>query len=203
MKLEMSKMLTINLSHISPTTATMLLNNDKDVPAAYSKSMKMGEVAEQYGIFVYVGGDVFNDYENMPSDLVKCIKLAKDNGCDWLCFDVDGQFVEIDRDYYEIYQNNGIKMINFIGTIFRSEPENDDDKSFYRNLDYGISDMSLSEFLADISKHSEIVAECKWYTDDLTEEEAFLFFKEDVYMPLQFENLTMETENGYYYHDWE
>lgn len=93
-KLEISKMLTINIKHITEETSFLLDECDvdskmRDLPPTFNK--------RDYGWFIYVG-DI--DCYEMPKDLQKCCELAIDSDCDWLCFDVEGPVVS-ELEIYE------------------------------------------------------------------------------------------------------
>lgn len=99
MKLEITRMLTINTCHVSKETTDLIRDNcesytDLDLPAFYTKG--------DYGYLVNVPFDYLVDgpkgviemYPDVPDDLHDCILLAMENHCDWLCLDRDGMVVE-------------------------------------------------------------------------------------------------------------
>ena len=92
--MEISKMLTISTAHISKSTVSALrkepdpLFSDLEV-AVYPKGC--------YGFWVYCSPNMEIDHNNgegIPHDLWECMKLAKTNGCEWLCLDSDGEIIE-------------------------------------------------------------------------------------------------------------
>ena len=91
-KLEIDKMLlTISSRHVSADTKDLLDqatddNEEDPMPSVYEK--------QGYGWFVACDPDNEETWDNYPADLVQCMKLARDNGCFWLCLDVDGPRVE-------------------------------------------------------------------------------------------------------------
>ena len=99
MELEITRMLTISLSHISRETAD-LINDECDtwwnssLPACYTKG--------EYGYMIHVPEDylvsgedgVEETYPDVPDDLHDCMLLARENNCQWLCFDRDGLVVD-------------------------------------------------------------------------------------------------------------
>ena len=90
-KLEIDKMLTISSLHVSADTKDLLDqaaddNEEDPMPPVYEK--------QGYGWFVACNPDNKEIWDNCPADLVQCMKLARDNGCFWLCLDADGPRVE-------------------------------------------------------------------------------------------------------------
>ena len=90
-KLEIDKMLTISSRHVSADTKDLLDqaaddNEEDPMPSVYEK--------QGYGWFVACNPDNKEIWDNCPADLVQCMKLARDNGCFWLCLDADGPRVE-------------------------------------------------------------------------------------------------------------
>ena len=90
-KLEIDKMLTISSRHVSADTKDLLDqaaddNEEDPMPSVYEK--------QGYGWFVACNPDNKEIWDNYPADLVQCMKLARDNGCFWLCLDADGPRVE-------------------------------------------------------------------------------------------------------------
>lgn len=90
-KLEIDKMLTISSRHVSADTKDLL-----DQAADDNEEDPMPPVDEKqgYGWFVACDPDNKEIWDNCPADLVQCMKLARDNGCFWLCLDADGPRVE-------------------------------------------------------------------------------------------------------------
>ena len=90
-KLEIDKMLTISSRHVSADTKDLLDqaaddNEEDPMPSVYEK--------QGYGWFVACDSDNEETWDNYPADLVQCMKLARDNGCFWLCLDAAGPRVE-------------------------------------------------------------------------------------------------------------
>ena len=90
-KLEIDKMLTISSLHVSADTKDLLDqaaddNEEDPMPPVYEK--------QGYGWLVACDPDNEEIWDNCPTDLVQCMKLARDNGCFWLCLDADGPRVE-------------------------------------------------------------------------------------------------------------
>lgn len=90
-ELEIDRMLTISSLHVSADTKDLLDqavddNEDDPMPPVYEK--------QGYGWFVACDPDNEETWDNYPADLVQCMKLARDNGCFWLCLDADGSRVE-------------------------------------------------------------------------------------------------------------
>ena len=94
-----SKILTISTAHISKETAQLLESANANwvedeaniILAVYKKS--------DYGWFIFVDPFCFDD-RNIPNDLLKVIKFTKDNNCEWLCLDSDGEVLDC-LDVYE------------------------------------------------------------------------------------------------------
>ena len=80
--MEIYKMLVLSTSHVSKETAK-LLDRDNVGVVVYPKS--------EYGWFI-VATD-WDEHENIPDDLQKCLELTEQLGCDWLCLDCDGKCV--------------------------------------------------------------------------------------------------------------
>ena len=85
--LEIMKCLTITTAHISEETnerlQTEFLSTRFGIPI-YEK----GDV----GYWIYVGGDMFPTL--IPADLMRCIDLAIEHDCQWLCLDRDAEAFE-------------------------------------------------------------------------------------------------------------
>ena len=88
--MEISKMLTVTTGHITEETAD-LLNCDELHIITYDK--------DGYGWFIFLDAYDINHYYNsddidddyyVPEELLKLMKFASDNGCEWLCLDCDG-----------------------------------------------------------------------------------------------------------------
>lgn len=98
--MEISKILTISTAHISAETERRLRRTtsdglfDFDMPVAYEKG--------EYGYWIHVpesfpfleGSDEECDIPCIPEDLWNCMKLAKNEGCSWLCLDRDGDVLD-------------------------------------------------------------------------------------------------------------
>lgn len=94
--MEITKMLTISTAHITQETAELLDKVCKD--GGYSRLIVYNKVAkyiggtEEYGWFIYC--KVGLPDLNVPEDLLKVMCFARDNDCDWLCLDRDGDVVD-------------------------------------------------------------------------------------------------------------
>ena len=96
--LDITKMITISTAHITKETADILNASANypfvtDLPVIYTK----GEYGYMIHIPEYYGDE--GEFENMPLDLYPVMNLAKENDCEWLCLDRDGEFV----DSFETY----------------------------------------------------------------------------------------------------
>lgn len=88
-KLDIAKILTLSTAHIKPETATMLDNEPNTDNLNLSVYNKAG-----YGWFIYVDYVIDNEFDHLPEDLKACIAFAKEQECEWLCLDVDGEEIE-------------------------------------------------------------------------------------------------------------
>ena len=83
-KIEISKMLTLAMAPITPTTTMGLLDDaeaDSPVMSAYSKN--------GFGHFVYVPDLCEIENIDIPKDLKQCLIFAKNQNCQWIMFDSD------------------------------------------------------------------------------------------------------------------
>lgn len=94
-------MLTISSCHVSADTKNLLdqavNDNEEDpMPPVYEK--------QRCGWFVACNPDNEETWDNYPADLVQCMKLARDNGCFWLCLATDGPRLET-LDFFDYKRN--------------------------------------------------------------------------------------------------
>ena len=83
-QLDIIKMLTLSTAHIKKETAELF--NAFEIPfdiCIYDK--------EHYGWFL-TDWDL-SQSNDIPIDLLACLRFAEENGCQWLCFDCDGMTV--------------------------------------------------------------------------------------------------------------
>lgn len=80
-------MLTVSTAHITEKTAIGLDEARKNADASIDLCV-YGK--EGYGFFVHIPDD-WQDGHGVPPDLADCIRLADENGCEWLCLDRDGE----------------------------------------------------------------------------------------------------------------
>ena len=95
--MEISKMLTISTAHIHPYHVKFLDTEARNIRAdivVYEKA--------KYGWFIYTGEVMFAEWRisHVPFSIKDCMTLARNNGCDWLCLDRDGELVD-DLPEYE------------------------------------------------------------------------------------------------------
>lgn len=89
-RMEISKMLILSTAHITEKTAKELdyaigrIDSGVDL-CVYEK--------KDYGYFVHIPDDW--DERIIPSDLVDCLRLAVNDGCEWLCLDRDGEITSL------------------------------------------------------------------------------------------------------------
>lgn len=78
------KLITISTTHVSGNTAAWI-NFYNTATIRYKKG--------EYGwvIFVMDYGDIY-----LPNDLRVVLDFARENGCDWICLDRDGEIVDLD-----------------------------------------------------------------------------------------------------------
>lgn len=96
--MEICKMLTLSTAHITKETADKLNHDCKPVaPEDYNLHSFCWDLAiscypkNEYGWFLWID---LADLETAPEDLRRCINLALDNDCEWLCIDRDGPIEE-------------------------------------------------------------------------------------------------------------
>lgn len=82
--LDITRCLTIATSHITEETDENLRKGDWCGQMGISVYDKA-----EFGYWIWCGTD-FDSNSTIPEDLMACIKLAKENNCDWLCLDCDG-----------------------------------------------------------------------------------------------------------------
>ena len=85
--LEISRMLTISICHITKETAERLTFGEpynRDLPPYFPKA--------EYGWFIFTGSEY--EFPEAPADLKSCMNKAWEQKCDWLCLDCDG--LEVD-----------------------------------------------------------------------------------------------------------
>ncbi len=88
--MEKYNMLALSMGYVSEETAELMNDDNIDGVVLYNKG--------NYGWFVHVPDsglefDVLEDGE-CPADLYRCMKYARDNGCDWIMFDCDVETIE-------------------------------------------------------------------------------------------------------------
>lgn len=88
-KLDIAKILTLSTAHIKPETATMLDNEPNTDSLGLSVYAKA-----RYGWFIYVDSVSDDALDHLPKDLKACIAFAKEQKCEWLCLDGDGEEIE-------------------------------------------------------------------------------------------------------------
>lgn len=85
-------MMTVSTAHLKKETVSYLKAICNDIinfnvwnPVAYKK--------DEYGFFIYTEPDERDWIDDEPErlkELKQAIKLAADEGCEWICFDRDG-----------------------------------------------------------------------------------------------------------------
>lgn len=88
-KLDIAKILTLSTAHIKPETTTMLDNEPNTDNLGLSVYDKAG-----YGWFIYIDSVIDDTFNHLPEDLKACIAFAKEQECEWLCLDADGEEIE-------------------------------------------------------------------------------------------------------------
>lgn len=79
--MEIYKMMIMSTKHVSKTTSHRLDSEQAGV-VVYQK--------DSYGWFIVVT-DWRDNEDDIPEDLARCLSLAEENGCDWLCLDCDAE----------------------------------------------------------------------------------------------------------------
>lgn len=86
--MEISKMIALSTAHIKESTIDWISQQEIFCLPAYQK--------DDYGWFIFISNKELSDeIENIPKDLCDVISFAKDEGCDWLCLDCDGEIIEV------------------------------------------------------------------------------------------------------------
>ena len=88
--MEKHNMLALSTGHVSRETAELMDDDNIDDVTLYNKS--------GYGWYVYIPDEGI-DFDKLadgecPADLYRCMKYARDNGCDWLMFDCDVETID-------------------------------------------------------------------------------------------------------------
>ena len=82
--MDISKMLTISMAHITEETDNELQHNpDKFEELLYYET--------GYGYFICAMPH--STLEDIPECLKRCVEFARQNDCEWLCLDWDGEEV--------------------------------------------------------------------------------------------------------------
>lgn len=84
--MEISKMLTLSMAHITIQTADEM---NKSVTGVESDIDLCVYEKRGYGFFIHIPDD-WEDERDLPQDLQACVGLAAKNDCEWLCLDQDG-----------------------------------------------------------------------------------------------------------------
>ena len=88
--MEKHNMLALSTGHITRETADLMDINRIGGVVLYNK--------DAAGWFVHIpdSGLDFDELEDgeCPADLYRCMKYARDNGCDWIMFDCDVETIE-------------------------------------------------------------------------------------------------------------
>lgn len=78
--MEKHNMLALSTAHVKAETGELMDNNDIEGVILYNK--------DNAGWFVYVPESCdFDELDDCPEDLRKCLTFARDNGYDWIMFD--------------------------------------------------------------------------------------------------------------------
>lgn len=89
MEYEITKMITLSTAHISRETANKL-----DIKTIYGVNFIPLPIYNKdgYGWFICLSSYLkMLDEIELPEDLKACCSLAKENDCEWLCLDCDGE----------------------------------------------------------------------------------------------------------------
>lgn len=97
-ELEISKMLTLSTGHLRLGTLNLMDTNDVDGIVLWPKG--------EYGYFVWIPdagpnrdrhGNMLEAFEYpdaVPNELRLCLEFGREHGCEFVCFDCDGDTVE-------------------------------------------------------------------------------------------------------------
>ena len=84
--------LVLSTRHISYETELALIAEKIKDLIYYEKTEY--ETGEEYGWWIYTGDSWFEDeHEDIPDDLMGCMRYANDRGCCWLCLDRDEDII--------------------------------------------------------------------------------------------------------------
>lgn len=89
--MEINRMLTLSTAHIKESTNNWLENEPQYLSplVAYKK--------DEYSWFIYMSSEIIaltEECEQLPDDLAAILNLARENNCDWMCLDCDGEILE-------------------------------------------------------------------------------------------------------------
>ena len=93
--LEIAKMLTVSTAHLTKEDVRYLElagSSDYGDLTVYEKRFHGQCYENLYGWFVYAPDDL--NERNAPENLRHILTFAKNNECDWICFDEDGCVVK-------------------------------------------------------------------------------------------------------------
>lgn len=89
---EISKIMTISTANVSPETREMLDEIVKNYADGRDPEPDLLVIAKLgYGWFVFAD---IEPPEHTPEDLAMCMNAARQDGCEWLCLDRDGEVLE-------------------------------------------------------------------------------------------------------------
>ena len=80
-KLDIAKILTLSTAMLDTEPNTDYLGL-----SVYNKA--------GYGWFIYIDSVIDDAFDHLPEDLKACIVFAKEQECEWLCLDTDGEEIE-------------------------------------------------------------------------------------------------------------
>lgn len=83
-----TKCMEISTAHITEDTANKL----GDVDTRGNITLSIYD-KEEFGWWIFIDG-CMNQNDSIPDDLLRCIQYAKEEGCDWLCLDCDGEIID-------------------------------------------------------------------------------------------------------------
>lgn len=93
--MDITKCLTMSIAHITRTTEEKL-EHEPDTNLMNLSVYKKSE----YGYWIHVPEDFLkSDRMEIPFDLWRCMMMAYENDCRWLCLDRDGMEIELLQTY--------------------------------------------------------------------------------------------------------
>ena len=88
--MDITKCITVSTAHVSEDTIGKL----KQEPVTNKFCLAVYEKGE-FGFWIYIPEYIWDMKHSLPEDLYRCMALAKEHNCEWLCLDRDGEEVAV------------------------------------------------------------------------------------------------------------